>query len=157
MDQFKGVSKRSSAARTGFAASQQQESDAGRSPANEQLRVSYGVVTDVNQDTSKVKVRVFNGYNRREDIMLGATQPGEEGIFVSLIQPLHVIHHMFGALRRGLCVRILWRGVNAPGSEAQVEVISDEPKTNFRSGEKEQEVNQKQTMPFKIFSGGISF
>jgi hypothetical protein len=157
MDQFKGVSKRSTSARTGFNQSQQQEAESTRSPGKAELRVSYGVITDVALDTSQVKVLVFNGFNRNQDIMLGASKPGGDGIFVPLAQPLHIIHHMFGALRKGLCVRIFWRGIHAPGSESQIEVISDEAKPNFRSGTKEQEINQKDTRPYKIFSGGLSF
>jgi hypothetical protein len=75
-------------------------------------------------------------------------------MFVPILQPLHYVHLVFGALRPGLHVRVLWRGKTRPTGESIIEIISDEDTALFSSGKKASESNEINTLPYKIFKGG---
>lgn len=151
---MKGVSPKSTASKNALRESVGHIDERAGSPVDEQLRISYGRISEVDPGTSQVRVQVF-GRTPDEDRMLGATQAAPAGTFVPILQPLHVIHRLFGALRKNLCVRIFWRGKNQPGAESVVEVVSDDDCDYFRTGKKEPEQNVITTGPFKIFSGGL--
>jgi hypothetical protein len=130
-------------------AAQQKRADARISqgqPLDEQDRFRFGVITEVN-DNNLVKVKFLgkNGQPDGEDI--------SNGVFLPVINPLHVVHLMFGALRKGLICRVWWRGKVEPDpSTTFVEIIADEDH-NFLK--KEPEDNELTTGPSKIFSGGL--
>lgn len=112
-------------------------------PSDEQDRIAYAIISEVNQDTSQVKIQLLNSDGT----------PGEvvESSFLPLINPLEDIHMRFGALRPGLVCRIYWRGTTKP-TNSLVEVIGDENHSLLRKVAKENKVN---VGPYLIFSGGI--
>jgi hypothetical protein len=113
-------------------------------PVDEQLRISYGVISEVDEETSQVRVRFL-----KEDGTAG--EPIGPG-FYPLINPLHEIHFQYGLLREGLIVRIYWRGKRTPENSI-VEVICDE-ESPFLT--KKPERNEIEIGSFKIFSGGVA-
>lgn len=117
-------------------------SEAGQ-PPNEQDRIGYAIINEINQDTLQVKVTMLNSDGT----------PGEEleGGFLPLINPLDDIHMRFGALRVGLICRIYWKGKLRPKNPL-VEVIANE-EHNFLT--KQASINQVEIGPYLIFSGGI--
>jgi len=118
-------------------------SEAGQ-PANEQDRIGYGIISKVNQDTSQVKIKLFNVDG----------SPGEElsGGYLPLLNPLSDIHFRFGALREGLVCRLYWKGKLKPKTPL-VEVIGDEEHNLLK---KAPSTNQVEVGPYQIFSGGLS-
>jgi hypothetical protein len=113
-------------------------------PSDDQLQISYGVVSEVDQDTSQVKVKFL-----LEDGKLGEElSPG----FMPVITPLSVIHHLWGLLREGLVVRIYWKGKLEP-HKAMIEVIGDEEHSLLN---KEPMINEITIGVWKLFSGGAS-
>lgn len=114
-----------------------------KSPVDEQQRINYGVISEVNHDTSQVKVRAL-----RSDGKLG--EEISKG-FLPLLNPLSQIHLLYGLLREGLVVRIFWRGKLEP-QNAVIEVIGDEEHNLLT---KSPEPNEITIGPFKIFSGGF--
>lgn len=126
---------------------QQALSETGKAvgqPQDRQERISYGIISKVNADTSQVKVRMLKADK----------EPGEEisPQFLPLINSLSEIHHLYGALREGLLVRIYWRGKLGPKNDALIEVIGDEDSSFLK---KSPENNEIDIGPFKIFSGGL--
>ena len=124
------------------------------SPVNEQLRVSYGYITDVDEETSQVKVKVF-GRNQQEDIIIGETEKTPTGVFLPILQPLHLIHFFYGLLRKDLTVRIWWKGKNKPDSDSIIEIIGDDNFELFRTGKKEPEQNVISIGAYRLFGGGL--
>lgn len=123
-------------------------------PVDEQLRITYGTIAEVDSETNRVKVDLPG--NRGSPIRLGAGPDGtKDGIWVPIMQPLTVIHHLYGALRKGLGVRIYWRGKNAPGGESVVEVITDSTIEEWRTGSQEPRYNELATGPHDMFTGGV--
>lgn len=155
MKQFKGVEAgkplRTNPIQTGL---EQANSRAG-DPADEQQRVSYGIITEVNEEVNRVKVDLFDRGNSKTRIGSGVDRP--EGSFIPVMQPLIVIHHLYGALRKGLIVRVWWRGKQEPGAEAIAEIISDQDSSIFGSGTKSSRSNELATTPHEIFTGGLGF
>ena len=127
----------------------------GGEPKDEQLRISYGVIAEVNEDNLTVRVDVFErgGAKRRVGIPPGGWGPGA---FLPLLQPITIIHTLYGSLRKGLVVRLFWRGKHFPGSETFVEIISDTGEEVFLSGKKKPRANSLATQPYQIFTGGLS-
>ena len=111
-------------------------------PADEQDRISYGIISKVEQETSQVKVR----------FLLEDGKIGEEVFagFMPVITPLSQIHHLWGLLREGLVVRIYWKGKLEPQT-ALIEVIGDE---EHKFLNKEPMINEINIGPYRIFSGG---
>lgn len=154
MSQFKGVqgSKplRENSVQSGFANNHQRAGE----PIDEQQRVSFGQIAEVNEDTQRVRVDIFgrNGNLKR----LGKTERNPEGPYIPVLQPLQVIHHLFGSLRKGLIVRVWWRGKQAPASEAIAEIVTDQEGAVFFTGEESARSNELATSPHEIFAGGVS-
>jgi hypothetical protein len=113
-------------------------------PSYVQERISYGVITEVNTDTSQVKVT----------LLLDDGSTGEQvgNGYLPLIQPLDVVYLNFGSLRNGLRVRVYWRGRQYPPQAGLVEVVGDE---NYNFLAKEPQTPEVEIGPFKIFSSGF--
>lgn len=124
-------------------------------PKDEQLRVSYGVIVEVNEDSFTARVDIFDRGGQKKRIGTGLNGQGE-GAFLPLLQPITLIHREFGALRKGLIVRIFWRGKHYPGAEALVEVISDAGEEIFFSGRKRPRANELSVQPHDLFLGGVN-
>lgn len=123
-------------------------------PKDEQLRLSYGVIVDVDTETNKAFIDIFGEGGKR--IRIGSTDRNEAGALVSIMQPMTVIHHLFGSLRKGLIVRVFWKGKHVPGKEAVAEIISDDPSAEFVTGNKGARSNELNTGPHDIFTGGVN-
>lgn len=114
------------------------------SPNDDQQKVSIGVISDVRTEDGQVKVRLFerNG------------EPGEEilgGVYLPVLQSFDYIHKLFGQLRKGLYVRVWWKGKLEPRN-CLVEIIGDE-NTNFIK--KDVKHNDMETGVYKFFMGGL--
>lgn len=123
-------------------------------PKDEQLRISYGVITEVNEDNMTVRVDIFDRGGQRKRV--GASGLRGDGAFLSLLQPITIIHTLYGALRKGLVVRLFWRGKHFPVAESLVEIISDAGEETFISGKKKVRSNELSTQVYEIFTGGVS-
>lgn len=149
--QFKNVPAQSPTASTSdFNAQKNSDAQGGREANHEQQRISYGYITEVNRKNYKVRVKLHAPGTRAHEILVAG------GMWLPISQPLSFIHMHFGMLRKGLCVRIWWRGgQNYPGRESIIEVVHHSL-AEFMSGERPQERNEMDTMAWKIFSGGSS-
>lgn len=118
-------------------------SEAGQ-PANDQERIGYGIISEVNHDTSQVKIKLLTADG----------QQGKElkGGFLPLLTPLSVIHLLYGALREGLVCRLYWKGKLQPRAPL-VEVIGDESHSFLVKVPAE---NKIAIGPYQIFSGGMA-
>lgn len=123
-------------------------------PIDEQLRISYGTIVDVNTEKNTILIDLFGHDNRK--IRVGATDRNKKGVYVPIIQPLPIIHLLYGALRKGLIVRVFWKGKHEPGREVVAEVISDDEVAQFLSGRQEPRSNELTTSPHEIFTGGVN-
>ncbi len=112
-------------------------------PPNEQERITYGVISDVDYESSQVKVKLLKSDGKiGEEITKG---------FLPLATPLSEIHLLWGALREGLVVRVYWKGKLAP-REVIIEVIGDE---EHKFLNKTPIQNEIAIGPWRIFSGGL--
>lgn len=136
---------RSSAPKNAFQASLQSTAQQAGQPVDEQDRISYGVITDVN-DLNQVQVKMFRAEKQGGDFLIAEAQ------YLPLSQPLSLINMAYGPLRKGLVVRIFWRGKLIPKGNAIIEVIGTE---DHRLLVKEQEIPALDQQPYKIFSGGV--
>ena len=122
-------------------------------PKDEQLRISYGVIAEVNEDNSTVRIDIFDRSGKKTRV--GSDNDKRQGgAFLPVIQSLMTINNLFGALRKGLIVRLYWRGKHFPGAESLVEIISDNTALEFTSGRKKPRSNELATQPWEIFMGG---
>lgn len=112
-------------------------------PVPDSLRIRYGVITAVDNDTSQVKIKLYTNTGRPD-----IEPPG----YHPLINPLSQVHLLWGKLRKGLAVRAFYRGKEDPASDYIVEVIGDEGLDFLKKEAKE---NILSTGPYKILSGGI--
>lgn len=152
--QHKGVQTTRPLPTNAVAGSLNQTRQEAGAPSDEELRISYGVIFDVKDDSNQVRVDIFDKGGKKH--RLGIGQNGsKDGIWVPVIQPLPLIHHLFGALRKGLCVRIFWRGKKAPAGDSIIEVVSDLEVTSFLSGSQQPRSNELATGPHDIFTGGV--
>jgi len=112
-------------------------------PPDEQDRITYGVISAIDEKTSQVKVKK----------LLADGKIGNEisNGFLPLATPLSEIYLLWGALREGLVVRVYWRGKLAPRN-AVIEVIGDEDHSFIKKVPYQNEIG---TGPWRIFSGGI--
>lgn len=117
--------------------------DEASQPAHEQDRISYAIISEVNEDSCQVRIRLLKADG----------EPGEllSGGFLPLLNPLDDIHMRFGSLRKGLLCRIYWRGKLKPKNPI-VEVIGDEDHSFLK---KKPATNKVELGPFAIFSGGV--
>ncbi len=113
-------------------------------PTHEQDRIGYAIITEVNYETSQVKIRLLKSDGEPGDVLPGG--------FLPLLNPLEDIHLRFGALRKGLVCRIFWRGKLKPKNPL-VEVIGDE---DFSFLKKKPAINQVEVGPYAVFSGGLA-
>ena len=118
-----------------------------------ELKVSYGEIVEVDEDTSRVRVDIYE--RRGTKTRLGKKKGREEGIFIPIMQPLQIVHLLYGQLRKKLTVRVFWRGKNAPASEAVADIISDLTITEFLNGVQEPRSNELNTGIHDIFTGGV--
>lgn len=107
----------------------------------QQDHIDYGVVTEVNNKTSQVKVKLFD-----DDVTI------KGGAFLPIMNPLSQIHLQWGLLRKGMVCRVHWRGKQEPQNFVMVEIIGDEAADFLERSPKE---NEMSVGPFKIFSGGM--
>jgi hypothetical protein len=113
-------------------------------PPDDIERISYGIVTEVDPQSSQVKVR----------FLTADKTPGElvsEG-FLPILNSLSQIFILYGSLRPGLLVRIFWRGKIKPKT-AIIEVIGDED-SSFLA--KDFDTNEVNVGPWFIFSGSLT-
>ena len=118
---------------------------AATSPVDEQQRKGYGVIEEVDEGNSRVKVRLFSDSG---DFIVN------DGAFSAVKNTLQEISHKFGKLRRGLIVMVEWRGKHGTRSP-DIWVISDELEEHFKSGRKVPRSNLLATLPHKVISGGM--
>ena len=132
-----------SAAKNALAQTLHKTANEAGNPADEQVRIGYGAISEVDYDTSQVKVKMY-----RPD-----GSPGEELTkgFLPVLNPLSQIHMNYGLLREGLVCRIYYRGKLDP-SFALIEVIGDEELSFLQ---KAPEANEIQIGPFLIFGPGL--
>lgn len=135
---------RNSAPKNSFQSSLQKTSSAAVQPVEEQDRISYGIVLDVNEK-SRVKVKMFRSNSQGGDLIIAG------GSHLPVLQPLSVIHMLYGPLRKGLVVRLFWKGKLEPKGNVIIEVIGNE---DHQLATKELEVPALDQQPYKIFSGG---
>jgi len=152
MQHLKGVQGTKPLDTNPISAANKANKEEGQQPADEQLRISYGTIAEVDQEGNRVRIDLIERGNVPK--RLGSSSSNKDGIWVSLIQPIHVIHTLYGALRRGLIVRVSWKGKHEPKSESVVEVISDLEINEFLSGSQEPRSNELATGPYKMFLGG---
>jgi len=112
-------------------------------PADEQERITYGIISEINYESSQVKVKLLKADGKIGDEISGGYLP--------LATPLSEIHLLWGALREGLVVRVYWKGKLRP-RDAIVEVIGDE---DHKFLQKPPSLNEIAVGPWRIFSGGI--
>src|SRR5512145_1929339 len=84
-------------------------------PSYAQERISYGIISAVDNNTSQVKVT----------LLLDDGTPGEPlgNGFLPIINPLDQVYLNFGMLRENMRCRIYWRGRNYPPQTGLVEII----------------------------------
>lgn len=112
-------------------------------PNDEQDRIGYAIITDIDQNSSQVKIRLLQSDGT----------PGEDipGGFLPLMNTLEDIHLRFGALQKDMICRIHWKGRLKPKNPV-VEVIAPPGHSFLR---KAATINEIETGPRLIFSGGI--
>ena len=113
-------------------------------PSDNIERISYGIITEVNAESSQVKVRFLTADKEYGELVSES--------FLPVINSLSVIHQLYGSLRPGLLVRIYWRGKITPKT-AIIEVIADEDSSFL---EKEFDTNEVETGPYILLSGGLA-
>jgi hypothetical protein len=145
--QHKGVAYRPTASQGGVSSTLDNESTRATTPNSNQLKISYGQIIEVHDERSTIDVMIFG---KPGDIL------NEFKVFeVPLIHPLQFYHLVFGQIRKGLVVRLFWRGSSKPGRESFAEIIDNSDGARFKSGKKKYENNTQTTGPWKIFSGGL--
>lgn len=115
-----------------------------KGPVQEQERSTFGIITEVDDETSQVKVRLLTADGK-------AGESIGEG-FHPVINPLSEIHKMWGLLRKGLVVKIYWKNQLSPRI-GMIEVVGDE---NHRILNKAPVANEIFIGPYKIMTGGNS-
>jgi hypothetical protein len=132
-----------STSRNTFQQAIKSSSDRADQPADQQERISYGEIIDVNKD-SQVKVKMYRSKERGEIEIMG-------GSWMPLLQPLSVVHHLYGRLHKGMKVRIFWTGKHEP-TTAIIEVIGGKDHDIII---KSVESNRVDTLAYKTISGGL--
>jgi len=151
--QFKGVQGGKALDDNPISAANKNTSMQSSAPNDEQLKIDYGSIAEVDYETSHVRInRLTRGQVQKR---IGESKENKDGIWIPILQPLPVIHASFGSLRPGLTVRIFWRGKNDPGSDAIAEVISEKPLLEFITGSEKPRSNELYTGPGKYSLGGV--
>lgn len=102
--------------------------------------IDYGVITEVDYSTYQVQVR-----------LMGDSGEALGKRFWPLITRREEIFLKYGQLRKGMYVRVHWRG-RQHAYFVVVEVVSDEEYDPVKQQDAE---NKLATGPFKLFSGGL--
>lgn len=102
--------------------------------------IDYGIITEVDYSTYQVQVRLLGD---------DGTALGKR--FWPLLTRREEIFLKYGKLRKGLYVRVHWRGRHK-AYFVVVELISDE---TFNAIQQQDVENKILTGPFKMFSGGL--
>lgn len=102
--------------------------------------IDYGIITEVDYSTYQVQVRLLGD---------DGTALGKR--FWPLLTRREEIFLKYGKLRKGLYVRVHWRG-RQKAYFVVVELISDE---TFDAIQQQDAENKILTGPFKMFSGGL--
>jgi len=100
-----------------FQGEQQKIQREASSPSDQSLNMALGRITEIDEDTQQVKVRLFSGRMVGED--------PKRGNFLPLVNEIDDILFRFGPLRKNLVVRVMWRGKTSTRN-ALVEVIAGE-------------------------------
>lgn len=151
--QFKGVQGGTALDTNPISAADKSVNLRSGNPNDEQLRIDYGSIAEVDYETSRVRIdRLIRGQKSER---IGKTENNKDGAWIPILQSLHIIHTFYGSLRPGLTVRIFWRGKNTPGTEAIVEVISEKSITEFMTGSEKPRSNELYTGPGKYSQGGV--
>lgn len=112
-------------------------------PKDEDDRITYGVISEINYNNGQVRVRkILSDGKIGDEISNG---------FLPLSTPLSEIHLLWGALREGLVVRIYYKGKLSP-KNVIVEIIGDE---DHRFLNKAPLQNEIEIGAWKVFLGGI--
>lgn len=113
-------------------------------PKDEEDRITYGVISEVNYSNGQVRVRrILSDGKIGNEISNG---------FLPLSTPLSEIHLLWGALREGLVVRVYYKGKLNP-KNVIIEIIGDE---DHRFLNKTPLQNEIEIGAYKIFLGGVS-
>jgi hypothetical protein len=104
-------------------------------------RISYGKISGVDYNTYQVQVQLI-GYPPWAILGKG---------YWPLISQIDDIFHRYGQIRKGMMVRVHWRGKER-ASFAVVEIIGDEDADFFSQKDRK---NEEPTVPYKLISGGI--
>ena len=117
----------------------------GTLPKDEEDRIAYGIISEINYNNGQVRVRrILSDGKIGDEVSNG---------FLPLSTPLSEIHLLWGALREGLVVRIYYKGKLNP-KNVIVEVIGDEDHQFLNKAPLQNEV---EIGAWKLFLGGVSF
>jgi hypothetical protein len=104
--------------------------------------LDYGIITDVDFDSYQVQVQL-HGSDRTN--VLGKA-------FWPLITQREMIFMLWGQLRKGMAVRVHWRGQPDRATWALVEIVGDENANFLKQLDMD---NEAETAAHKIFQGGL--
>lgn len=131
-------------ARDKFRQSNQTVSKQSRQPNIDTLSIRYGVVEDINEDQSRISVRL-------------CTSTGEETGDITPMWPylntLSEVFLLWGALRKGLMVRVFCKGQDKIPAQGIVEILGDEPPSTLLG--REVRANEIETGPYLMLMGGL--
>ena len=103
--------------------------------------IDYGIITEVDYSTYQVQVRLLGDPG---NVVLGKR-------FWPLVTRIEEIFLKYGKLRKGMYVRVHWRG-RQRARFVVIDLISDE---TFDALTQQDAENKLLTGPFKLFSGGL--
>ena len=110
-------------------------------PPRIQDHIDYGYVTGITEEKSQLQVSL---YCDPDGVILGKR-------YWPMIKPIQEIVSKYGKLRKGMIVRVHWRGRDTAFT-AWVEVVGDE-KHNLM--EQNRCSNEMETFPHMMLSGGM--
>ncbi|MAG40063.1 hypothetical protein CMI41_03785 [Candidatus Pacearchaeota archaeon] len=88
---------------------------------SKQHHIEYGIIDKINLMTSQVSLKYLNGKEFKTTRRNGKV----EQEYYTVATPMTEINMKYGALRKGLKVRIHWVGENEPEGHVIVEVLSN--------------------------------
>jgi hypothetical protein len=95
-------------------------------PYDKALQLKYGIIHEVS-DNKQVRIRLLTEEGNLGDIIGGETKK----IFMPLLNQEVDINLRWGELRKGLVVRVWWRGSSIEVGGPIAEIIADEMGTEF--------------------------
>lgn len=111
------------------------------SPGRLEDHIDYGILTAIDYNTYQVQVQLFGDQN---NLIMGKG-------FWPLITQVDEIFSKYGQCRKGMNVRVHWRG-RQTAHFAMIEIIGDENSNFFAQQDKK---NESPTLPWKLLSGGM--